>query len=147
MTKVRCSFQQPVELLLYHFILLFRNLKIRSMAELVLTKLNITIHENTNALKLKRSKYVSQRGNFWGQWIWTVFSMKWSIPLNEIWNVLAQIFSCSHNSALKAGTLPLLTVTGFTVVLGEVMWSTRCPGAAMHWDKLGWHADNTLEKS
>lgn len=49
-TKVRCSFQQPVKFLLYHFIFLFRNLKTRSIAELLLIRINITVHENTNAL-------------------------------------------------------------------------------------------------
>lgn len=63
MAKVGRSFQQPVKLLLHHLIFLFRNLKIRSIAELVLVRLNVTTQENTNALQFKRSKYASQRGN------------------------------------------------------------------------------------
>lgn len=73
-------------------------------------------------------------------------SMEWSILLNEIWDVSAQIFSYFHNFALRAGTPSLLTATGFTLVLSEVMWNTRCPGADMHGDKPGWHADNTAGK-
>lgn len=40
----------------------------------------------------------------------------------------------SHDFALRAGTPPLWTATGFTLAVSEVMWSIRCPGADMHWD-------------
>lgn len=126
MAKVRRSFQQPVKLLLYHLIFLFRNLKIRSIAELVLIRLNITIQENTNALQFKRSKYASQRGNLWRQWF--KLSFLWSGQFHQMRHemCLALRFPYTSDFALRAVTPRLLTVTGFTLVLTEVPWSTRC---------------------